>query len=233
MKNNETRDFAQEKTYSYLEDMRREDGLSAADAGRVEEAVYYVSETSPRKQGEYTIEDYSALPEDVRVELIDGYFIVMDAPNMPHQGVIVEICYQISSFIRKNKGSCIVVPSPVDVQLDCDDRTMVQPDIVILCDRNKMTKKRIVGAPDFVLEVLSPGTSHKDRVLKLHKYRAAGVREYWLLDPDKERLLVYEFAKENQPTVYGLDGKVPVGIYEGRLQIDLGEVLQRGIRFDF
>ena len=98
------------------------------DAVREAARPYYT-----KRQGEYTVEDYRALPEDVRAELIDGVLIFLEAPTFTHQELIAEILFDIQTFIRKNKGPCRVVPSPLDVQLDCDDRTMVQPDIAVIC----------------------------------------------------------------------------------------------------
>ena len=183
-----------------------------------EAAVYKVS----KKQGDYTIKDYYALPEDKRVELIDGVFYDMSAPSFVHQRIGGELYRQIANFIFENKGSCIPLMAPVDVRLDLDDRTMVQPDVVILCDQNKIMKWGIMGAPDFVAEVLSPSTQRKDCIKKLDKYMEAGVKEYWMIDPYKRKLIVYEFERESYPAVYGLSGQVPVGIFGGGLVVDMG-----------
>lgn len=189
------------------------------EIGRVkEEAAQY---STSGKKGGYTIKDYYALPDDKRVELIDGVFYDMAAPSPVHQRIGGEMHRQISNFIFENKGTCIPFMSPVDVRLDCDDKTMIQPDVVILCDKDKLTKWGIMGAPDFVVEVLSPSTRRKDCIKKLDKYMEAGVREYWMVDPDKRKVIVYEFEKESYPMVYGMDGQIPVGIYEGKLSIDM------------
>lgn len=192
--------------------------------GRVEEPApaYHVS----RRQGYYTTEDYYALPDDRRVELIDGVFYDMSAPGFVHQGVAGEIYYQIASFIRKRKGECVVRMAPVDVRLNCDNGTMVQPDVMIVCDRSKIKQWGIMGAPDFIVEVLSPSTRKKDSFKKLDKYMEAGVREYWMVDPKGKRLIIYDFESELYPVVCGLSGKVPVGIYRGELEIDLDMVAE-------
>lgn len=184
-----------------------------------------------RKQGEYTAEDYYALPDERRAELIDGIIYDMSSPTFVHQSIVSEIHWQISDFIRKNRGQCQVLTSPVDVRLDCNNKTILQPDLLVLCDRDKIMRWGIMGAPDFVLEVLSPSTKWKDAIKKLEKYRSAGVREYWMIDPDKQKLIVYQFEEEVYPAVYGLEGKVPVGIYEGSLQIDMD--LIRGLILDY
>lgn len=177
-----------------------------------------------KKQGEYTLEDYYALPEDKRFELIDGYLYEMLAPVPLHQRIAGEVYRQISNYIMDNDGDCIPFISPIDVQLDCDDRTMVEPDVAIICQRDKMTRKNIYGAPDFILEVVSPSTRRKDYTKKLQKYIDAGVREYWILDPYDKRLLVYFFEGEVYPVIYGLDVPVPVSIYEGKLEIQMKHI---------
>ncbi len=214
----------EEKSYFYGEEK-----MSLELVGKVAEEAYYGAFGRKKKQGEYTLEDYYALPEDVRVELIDGVFYDMSAPSLSHQGAAGEIYLQVMDYIKRKEGPCRAYVSPMDVQLDCDDRTMVQPDLVILCDPQKNIEKCIYGAPDFVLEVLSPSSRFKDLSVKLRKYEKAGVRECWFLDPAKRTLLVYFFEKENQPVLYGLTGRVPVGIYCGELEIDLDRVVKWGL----
>ena len=103
---------------------------------------------------------------------------------------------------------------------------MVQPDVGILCQRDKMRRWGIYGAPDFLLEVISPSTGRKDYTKKLEKYMNAGVREYWILDPYQKKLLVYCFEGEGCPVIYGLDEPVPVNIYNGELKIDFTNLQQ-------
>lgn len=182
-----------------------------------EAAAYYV----PKEQGRYTIEDYYDLPEERRVELIDGVLYDMSSPTFVHQQIAGEIYLQISNFVRKNKGQCLPVISPIDVRLDCDNKTMVQPDVLILCDKSKIQKWGIMGAPDFVLEILSPSTKRKDCIKKLDKYMEAGVREYWIIDPSQKKLIIYWFEQEIYPVICGLDGEAEIGIYQGQLKIDL------------
>lgn len=186
-----------------------------------EKSVYGV-----RGQGTYTIDDYRALPEDVRVELIDGYFFEMLAPTPLHQKIAGEVYRQIANFIMDNDGDCQPLIAPIDIQLDCDERTMVQPDVAILCRNDKLRRWGIYGAPDFVLEVVSPSTKKKDYTQKLHKYMSAGVREYWILDPSKKILIVYEFEKEECPMIYGLANPVPIGIFGDRLNISFEHIVK-------
>ncbi len=180
-----------------------------------------------KRQGEYTVEDYLALPDDQRVELIDGMFFVMYAPTYIHQDIGSRICQSFRDYIDGKHGSCYAFVSPIDVQLDCDDRTMVQPDVVIICDPSKLKKGRIFGAPDLIVEILSKSTSKKDRGLKLAKYKRAGVREYWIVDPDWRQIRVYEFEKSDTPREYEFEETVPVGIYDGDCKVDFSQIYER------
>ena len=129
--------------------------------------------------GEYTIDDYLALPEGTRAELIDGYLYAMAAPTPLHQLIATLIGHQMMSFVEENNCPCVPISSPVDVQLHKDNKTMVQPDIIILCSHdNLLASKRIYGAPDFAAEILSPSNRHIDMTVKLFHYLIAGVREY-------------------------------------------------------
>ena len=177
------------------------------------------------KMGQYTLEDYYALPDDKRVELIDGYFFDMASPSAVHQIAASEIVWQIKSYIRKKKGKCIPFIAPMDVQLDCDDKTMVEPDVFVVCDRSKVINRCIMGAPDFIVEVLSDATKRKDATTKLTKYRDAGVREYWMVDAVKKRVVTYFFEEDELPVIYGFEDEIPVHIYGGELRIDFKEVL--------
>ena len=186
----------------------------------VQEGTFYQAD----RNGSYTLDDYYALPEDQRVELIDGYFYEMLAPTFGHQTIGGEIYRQIANYIMDKGGSCRPFIVPVDVQLDRDERTMVQPDVGIVCDPDKIKRFGIYGAPDFLVEVISPSTKKKDYIKKLAKYMEAGVREYWILDPYQKRLLVYFFEGDVFPVIYGLDQPVPVGIYNGDLVIDFSNI---------
>ncbi len=216
------------KAYSY-----EQSSVIFSDRG---EKSSELAESSPsygsKKNGEYTVEDYYALPEDQWVELIDGVFYDMTAPRPVHQIISSAVFNTIYNFIRSNKSDCIPLYSPIDVQLDCDDRTMVQPDVVIVCDEDKIRDRVIYGAPDFVLEILSPSTRRKDMFIKSEKYCNAGVKEYWMIDPKKRVLIVYNFKDEDvTPEIMPLEGDYPMNIYDGKLRIDLEEVNQIIERF--
>lgn len=177
-----------------------------------------------KRQGEFTLKEYRELPSDVRAELIDGWLIDLEAPSVAHQIVLSELTFIFQSHIKRNRGACLLLTSPLDVQLDQDDKTMVQPDLTIICSRDKVTEKHIYGAPDFVVEIMSPGSRKLDAVKKVQKYCDAGVREYWIVDTRREVVLVYWFEEDAVPVIYGFQDKIPVGIYQGELKVDFAEI---------
>ncbi len=185
--------------------------------------VLVEGEAGEKKPGEFTIEDYYALPDDKRVELIDGVFYDMPAPTIEHQLLAGSVYSQIINYIRRKKGKCIPLISPVDVQLDADNKTMVQPDVVIVCDRSRIDERKVIGGPDFVLEVVSPSSVIKDYVKKAAKYEAAGVREYWIVDPLQQKIITYDFVEANLPGFYPLGGKIEMALFDGDLAIDFDE----------
>lgn len=178
------------------------------------------------RQGTYTLEDYLALPDEQRVELIDGVIYDMGSPTIPHQLIGGHIYRRIAEYIDKRKRKCMPLIAPTDVQLDCDSYTIVQPDVMIVCDRSKINRSRIYGAPDFVLEVLSPSTKKKDMLIKYMKYCCAGVKEYWMVDPMKEQVITYDFRdpEDIQMHLYSFQDKVPMMLYDGDLIIDFQEI---------
>ena len=180
-----------------------------------------------KKQGSYTLEDYLALPDDLRVELIDGVFYDLAAPRVNHQLIATQIVHQLMRHIEEKKGPCKPVFSPVDVQLDQDDKTVVQPDILILCRPETLIKNgRVFGAPDFIIEILSHSTRKKDMTLKLAKYSEAGVREYWMIDPDKLIVVVYDLEHEELPKLYNFTSKIPVLIWKEEFSVDFNAVYE-------
>ena len=176
------------------------------------------------RQGTYTLEDYLTLPDEQRVELIDGVIYDMSSPTSFHQLIGGFIYSQIMQFIREKGGSCIPFIAPMDVQLDCDNRTIVQPDVMIVCDRSKINRQRIFGAPDFVIEVLSPSTKRKDILIKGYKYQNAGVKEYWMINPDSKTVTVYDFREDIDVTTYSFEDNVPILLYDGECVIDFKEI---------
>lgn len=187
-----------------------------------ESAVEY----GEKKQGQYTLEDYFALPDERRVELIDGVIYDMASPNLIHQTISMEICARLRDFVRKKKGNCLPGVAPLDVQLDCDNKTMVQPDVFVLCDKSKILNGRVFGAPDFIVEVLSPSTAKKDAGVKTVKYAEAGVREYWIVDSSRERIIVYILNKDGyyDISLFTFKDEIPVFIFNNECKIDFQEI---------
>lgn len=166
-----------------------------------------------RKEDIYTIEDIYALPDGERAELIDGQIYDMVPPNTRHQILVMDLSYQIKSYIESNNGGCKVIPSPFAVFLNEDDCNYVEPDISVICDKNKLTDKGCNGAPDWIIEIVSPSSRQMDYYKKLFKYRTAGVREYWVVDSERQFVTVYNFEKDNMEE-YSFGENVPAGIYE-------------------
>lgn len=135
----------------------------------------------------YTTADIEALPEGERAELIDGQMFQMDAPMRIHQNILLELAIEIKTYIRKNKGTCKIYVAPFGVRIKKDNRNYVEPDISVICDMEKLDERGCFGAPDWVIEIVSPTSVKMDYERKTALYREAGVREYWIVDPDQQR----------------------------------------------
>ena len=200
-------------------------GNSAAGMVKEPAAGYSFTKTAEKKDGEYTLDDYYALPDERRVELIDGVFYDMSAPAVIHQKILGELFILFRECTDAHEGECEVYLSPCDVRLDMDNKTMVQPDLLVICKEYDLGAKRFEGAPDLVLEILSPSTRSKDMLLKLYKYQNAGVKEYWIVDPDHETILVYDFREDNfYPEKYDFNSVIPIHISDGQCSIDFSRV---------
>lgn len=172
----------------------------------------------------YTEADYYALPEDVRAELIDGQIYYQVAPSRIHQKILGKIHQRISNYIDSKSGSCEVYPAPFAVKLWEDEKTIVEPDISVICDRDKLTDRGCTGAPDWIIEIVSPGNSSHDYIRKLNLYADAGVREYWIVNPMQQSIFVYHLEKDNfQVKPYTFQDKIKVNIYDD-LWIDFHEI---------
>lgn len=169
---------------------------------------------APAQEKVYTEEDYYNLPEDVRAELIDGRIYYQAAPGRQHQTILSELHIAIGNYLKSKKGSCRVFPAPFAVKLFEDRKNIVEPDISVICDRSKLTDRGCTGAPDWIIEVTSPSDPQRDYGIKLFKYRTAGVREYWIVNPQKHTVMVYDFEKEERSNQYNFCDDVPVCIYE-------------------
>ena len=160
----------------------------------------------------YTIDDIYALPEGQRAELIDGAIYDMAPPNSRHQEISWELSAEIHNYIKAHNGNCKAYAAPFAVFLNADDKNYVEPDISVICDKSKIDKRGCNGAPDWIIEIVSPGSRRMDYYTKLFKYRTAGVREYWIVDPDKNRVMVYTFDVDGM-NEYSFTDNIPVAIY--------------------
>lgn len=162
----------------------------------------------------YTIADIEALPEGERAELIDGEMFRMDAPSLTHQDLLVNLLLEIELYIRANSGKCKMVPAPFGVYIKKDDRNYVEPDISVICDRNKLDQKGCHGAPDWAIEIVSPSSVKMDYVRKVKLYHEAGVREYWVVDAEKEAVTIYEAGHWDEPVQHSFSERIKAGIFE-------------------
>ena len=182
-----------------------------------------------KEEPRYTYADYLTWDDDERWQIIEGVpYLMSPAPTWGHQGINMEISRQIATFLKGKP--CKVFVAPFDVRLfpkaDNSDDTIVQPDIVVVCDHSKLEKTGCTGAPDMVIEVLSPSTALLDKHKKLQLYRKAGVREYWIVDLDTKTVSVH-ILKEGEYVIstYGETDTAPVHVLDG-LSIDLPEVFE-------
>lgn len=167
-----------------------------------------------RKEKAYTIDDIYALPEGERAELIDGKIYYMAPPNTKHQALVMDLSYQIKDYFKRNNGECDVFPAPFAVFLNENNKNYFEPDISVICDKNKITDEGCNGAPDWIIEIVSPSSKSMDYFTKLFQYRTAGVREYWIVDSIRQRVTVYFFEQEVVEE-YSFGTDIPVGIYKG------------------
>ena len=177
------------------------------------------------KNDHYTSEDYWNLPEEERAELINGKFYDMAPPSRIHQKLVSKLTALFNQYIADHHGSCEVYPAPFAVNLDADDKDWVEPDVSVICDPNKLTDRGCSGAPDLIFEIVSPASRKMDYSLKNMIYSQAGVREYWIVDPAKEKVVVYCYENDSDPCLYSFDADVPVGIYPG-LTIRIQDLLK-------
>lgn len=166
------------------------------------------------KAVDHTLEDIYALPDGERAELIDGQIYYMAPPGRTHQRLVHFFDRVIGNHIQSEGGKCEVYPAPFAVFLNVDGQDYVEPDISVICDPFKLDEKGCHGAPDWVIEIVSESSRKLDYMRKLFKYRAAGSREYWIVDPGKQRITVYDFDNDKMEE-YSWEDEIPVGIFDG------------------
>ena len=161
----------------------------------------------------YTIEDIYNLPDGQRAELIEGELYMMAAPGRIHQEFVHFLDRTIGNYIQNKGGDCEVYPAPFAVFLNANNDIYLEPDISVICDKNKLTDEGCKGAPDWIIEIVSPSSRAMDYNKKLLKYGTAGVREYWIVDPMQQLIMVYNFEHDTFEQ-YSFSDKVKAGIYE-------------------
>lgn len=170
------------------------------------------NEIMERDRRVYTIKDIEVLPCGERAELLDGEMFRMDSPGLAHQDILGELYIVVRQYIQSREGDCKVYFSPFAVYINNDEYNYVEPDLAVVCSLDKLDRKGCHGAPDWLAEIVSPGSEKMDYGRKLFKYRTTGVREYWIVDPMKKLVKVYNFEHDTEKE-YTFGDKIPVGIY--------------------
>jgi len=183
----------------------------------------------------YTYADYLTWLDDVRRELIEGFIKLLPAPRISHAMVSCNISWHLVSILKEKKGKCMVLYAPVDVRLPkngetANDKiyTVVQPDICIVCDLSKLDEYGCMGAPDMIVEILSPSTAKKDMTEKFVLYEESGVKEYWIVYPGEKAVNVFLLQDNNKyddGKIYERKAKIPVNVFNNHL-IDLDDIFE-------
>ena len=185
----------------------------------------------PQKEKQYTYTDYLTWSEDERWEIIDGVPYMHAAPSPIHQEVLTELIAQFHNYLSGKP--CKVYPAPFCVRLTKGDeknndniKNIVEPDITIICDKSKIDEKGCNGVPDIIVEIMSPSSVKNDRLIKFNKYEKAGVKEYWIVEPDGKLVSVFALQSDQRygrPEIYTEEDKIAVFIFPD-LTIDLSTV---------
>ena len=178
----------------------------------------------PREK-RHTLEDIFNLPDGQRAELIGGQMYMMSPPNYKHQKLVSQFTKILGQHIDSKGGTCEVLPAPFAVILNQDEDTYVEPDISVICNKEKLSDRGCEGAPDMVIEIVSPSSRRTDYSIKNTLYSQSGVREYWIVDPAKERTTIYRYEEDDAPSISTFDQPLAVGILDG-LQITIADLLK-------
>ncbi|MDA8222986.1 MAG: Uma2 family endonuclease [Desulfitobacterium hafniense] len=180
-----------------------------------------MSPTSKVLTAYYSYADYLTWPEDERWELIDGVpYNMTPSPTPKHQEILGELFRILANWLTGNR--CRVYMAPFDVRLGGSEQPdsvidkVVQPDISVVCDPQKIDERGCLGAPDMIIEILSPSTFKKDLGIKLGLYESSGVKEYWVVHPLDETVMVFRLqnGQYGKPAVYSVPDEVPVELFE-------------------
>ncbi|MBE5972495.1 MAG: Uma2 family endonuclease [Lachnoclostridium sp.] len=179
----------------------------------VEESEVMKMNAMLAERRDFTVEDIESLPEGVRAELIDGQIFYFAFPKLVHQELLMKLSNVLYNYVEKNKGKCRTLFAPFGVLLVEDGKNYLEPDILVVCDENKLREDGCYGAPDLIIEVTSKSTKKRDYGIKLLKYRTAGVKEYWIVDPMRETVMVHWFEDEEQNCLYGMREEIPFHLF--------------------
>ncbi len=199
--------------------------VSESDFPGAEEILEYLPRW--KGQGQFSVKDVENIPEEYKVELINGFIWLMSQPGIKHQVAASFFNVEIGMYIKKNKGGCTVMQTPA---LIFDNKnisnTYLVPDVAVVCNKENIGKNGIINFADFIIEIVSPGVKNRkhDYRTKAKIYTEAGVKEYWVVDIERQRVTVIAEVDEYMPFIYGFDSEIPVRIYNGKLTIDMKEL---------
>lgn len=181
-----------------------------------------------------TFADYLSFPEGERWEIINGAPYMQAAPAPIHQEILMELSKQIAVYLTGKP--CRIYPAPFCVRLpkgyeknEREVKNVVEPDISIICDKSKIDDKGCNGAPDMVIEIISPSSIKTDRVTKFNLYEQAGVQEYWIVEPEQRLVSVFQLQKNgrfSRPEMYADEDSIKVALFPD-LEIDMGAVFSQ------
>lgn len=190
---------------------RRDFGMNAYRPVGEEEVMRVNEELSQKR--DYTAEDIRKMPEDVRVELIDGQIYYFAAPKTVHQTITGRLYLKLQNYIDEKHGEWQAFLAPLDVYLDEDDKTLLEPDVFVVCDKKKIHEDACYGAPDLIIEIASKSTRKRDYGIKMMKYRTAGVKEYWIVDPDRKTVWISWFEDESVNCLYSFEDEISFRLF--------------------
>lgn len=202
--------------------LERKDTFRMIEGGKSHNSTADAAGKPETEEKIYTVKDIEALPEGERAELIDGKIYMMASPTLTHQDILSWLNMRIRMYIMEKRGTCKVLPAPFAVYIKNDDHNYVEPDVSVICDLNKLDEKGCHGAPDWVIEIVSPSSKAMDYIIKCSLYEKAGVRDYWIVDPKVKSIMVYDF-EQGTSRQYAFSDQVKAGIYED-LFIDFDEI---------
>ena len=185
-----------------------------------EEALVYYENRGP-----YTVADLKAREDGEHYELIEGFYCVRGCPSIRHQVIISSLLATFMTYIRAHEGPCLVLPPDTGLAPEDDEKTYLKPDLAVVCDYEKMNAEELIRGPELTVEVVSPTSRQRDFYTKARLYENFGVREYWIVDPKKEKVTVYQYGEnESDIDLYTFDEMIPVGIFGGDLTIDFAPI---------